>query len=138
MTARHMLLLAPLLLVSCAGPGVEAQGPLQPQAVAGPCEVKKFFFLSLRSVPAEMTVRNTGEACRMVLVNYAVQSRVNAALVTGVASHGRAEAEVISGGFQAAVTYVPQPGFAGRDQFSITLEPNAVGVTFNVTVVPGG
>lgn len=142
MTAIRTLLFAPLLLatpllVSCVGPNAEAQGPLQPQAVSGPCEVKKFFFLSLRSVPTDMTIRNTGEACRFVLVNYATQSIVNAALITGNAAHGRATAERISGNFQAAVTYTPQPGYAGPDQFSVTLEPNAVGITVNVTVVPG-
>ena len=134
MTLKPLLVLLPLLAASCALPPGDAGGPLQPQGVTGPCQVKPFFFLSLRSVPAELTVRNTGEACTFTLVNYAFQTYLNAALVTMPASNGRATAELISGNFQALVTYVPRPGYTGPDRFSVTLEPNATGVTVNVTV----
>ena len=121
-------------LSSCAGLPEYSQGPLQPQAVSGPCEVKKFFLLSLRSVPAELTIRNTGEACTIVLVNPALNAVINAALLTGQPTQGRATAGLISGNRQAVVTYVPAPGFAGADRFDVTLQPNAVGITFNVVV----
>ncbi|MDP9095287.1 MAG: hypothetical protein M3N26_01815 [Pseudomonadota bacterium] len=121
-------------LTSCAAILDNGQGPLQPQMVSGPCEVKKFFFLSLRSVPAEMTVRNTGESCTMTLVNPALNAVINAALLTGVPQHGRASAGLTPGSRQAVVSYVPVPGYAGPDKFDVTLEPNAVGITFNVMV----
>lgn len=121
-------------LTSCAGVLANNQGPLQPQTVSGPCEVKKFFFLGLRSVPAEMTIRNTGEACTLTLVNQALNVPINAALLSGRPAHGQASSGLISGARQVVVSYVPQPGYAGSDKFDVTLEPNAVGVTFNVTV----
>lgn len=124
------------LLASCAALENNTQGPLQPQAVAGPCQVKPFFFLGLRSVPAEMTIANTGQACTLTLINPALNVVVNAALVTGPAQHGQAGAAVISGARQAAITYVPAPGYVGPDKFSVTLEPNAFGITMNVTVTP--
>ena len=126
--------LAVLALASCGPLPEYSQGPLQPQVVSGPCEVKTFFLLALRSVPTTMTVRNTGEACTMVLVNPALNAVINAALLTGQPAHGRASSGLISGNRQAVVTYVPAPGFVGADRFDVTLEPNAVGVTFNVVV----
>lgn len=135
MKTNFLLVLLPVLAASCAQfPAGNAGGPLQPQGVTGPCQVKPFFFLSLRSVPTDLTVRNTGEACTFTLVNYAFQQYLNAALVTMPASNGSATAQLISGNFQALVTYVPRPGFTGPDHFSITLEPNATGVTVNVMV----
>ena len=133
---RPILLLLPLWCASCAGLASNDQGVLQPQTVSGPCQVKKFFLLGLRSVPTEMTVGNTGQACTFTLLNPALQIALNAALVTGQPAHGRATATLISGRRQAEVSYVPQPGYAGPDRFSITLQPNAVGVTLNVTVQP--
>lgn len=136
-SVRAGLVLAGLVSVglSSCGPLPEySQGPLQPQAVSGPCEVKKFFLLSLRSVPTELTVRNTGEACRIVLVNPALNAVINAALLTGQPAHGVATSGLITGNRQAVVTYVPAPGYAGADKFDVTLQPNAVGITFNVVV----
>lgn len=121
-------------LTSCAAFLDNNQGPLQPQMVSGPCEVKEFFFLALRSVPAEMTIRNTGEACTMTLVNPALNAVINAALLTGQPQHGRATSGLTPGSRQAVVTYVPQPGYTGPDKFDVTLQPNAVGITFNVMV----
>lgn len=135
MKTKVLLVLLPVVAGSCAQlPAGNAGGPLQPQGVTGPCQVKPFFLLGLRSVPAELTIRNTGEACTFTLINYAFQKYLNAALVTMPASNGRATAELVSGNFQALVTYVPRPGYTGTDRFSVTLEPNATGVTVNVTV----
>ena len=131
---RFGVLGAVLALAACGPLPEYSQGPLQPQAVSGPCEVKKFYLLSLLSVPTDLTVRNTGEACTMVLVNPALNAVINAALLTGQPAHGRATSGLISGNRQAVVTYVPAPGFVGVDKFDVTLQPNAVGITFNVTV----
>ena len=79
---------------------------------------------------------NTGQACSLTLLNADLQVALNAALVTGQPAHGRATADLITGRRQAAVSYIPQPGYTGPDRFSITLQPNALGVTFNVTVQP--
>jgi hypothetical protein len=132
----RLLLLGPLL-ASCATMEANTQGPLQPQSVEGPCQVQRFFLLGLRSVPAEMTVASTGQACTFTLINPALNVVVNAALLTGAPRHGRAEVGVINGRRQAAVSYTPAPGYTGLDKFDITLEPNAVGVTVNVTVRAG-
>ncbi len=131
-----LLFLVPLWCASCAGLARNDQGVLQPQTVSGPCQVKKFFLLSLTSVPTEVTVGNTGQACTFTLLNPALQIALNAALVTGRPAHGQATATLITGRRQAEISYVPQPGYAGSDSFSITLEPNAVGVTFAVTMQP--
>ena len=131
---RAGLMLLPLVAASCAGLDRNDQGNLQPQTVRGPCQVKKFFLLGLRSVPAEMTVGNTGAACTFTVLNPALQVLINAALVTGPASHGRAGVGLAYGNRQAVVSYAPQPGYVGTDQFSITLQPNATGITVNVTV----
>ena len=124
------------LLASCAAMRDNMQGPMQPQSIAGPCQVKRFFLLGLRSVPAEITVSNTGATCTFTLINPALDAVVDAALVTGLPAHGQARAERINGSRQAAVSYTPAPGYTGPDRFSITLEPNAVGITVNVTVGP--
>ena len=122
------------LLASCAAMQNNTQGPLQPQTVSGPCQVKPFFLLGLRSVPAEMTIANTGQACTMLLINPALNVVVNAALLTAPAQHGQAQSAVTSGARQAFISYIPAPGYVGPDQFRVTLEPNAVGITMNVTV----
>ena len=129
-------LLVPLWCASCAGLARNDQGPLQPQAVSGPCQVKKFFILSQTSVHTEMTVGNTGQACSFTLFNPDLQITLNAALVSSQPGHGRATAALITAGRQAAVSYAPQPGYAGPDRFSVTFEPNDLGVTFAVTVQP--
>ena len=132
-TAASLVVALPLLS-SCAALESNNQGPLQPQAVSGPCDVKKFFFLGLRAVPVEMTVANTGQACTFVLINPALNAVVNAALLTVPAQHGQAQSGVTSGARQAVVSYVPAPGYVGHDTFTVTLEPNAVGMTVGVTV----
>lgn len=131
---RPALLLLPLLAASCAGLDRDDQGNLQPQTVRGPCQVKKFFLLDLTAVRTDMTVGNVGGACTFTVLNRALQVVLNAALVTGQPSHGRATAELISGNRQAAVSYTPQPGYTGPDRFSVTLQPNAHGITVDVTV----
>ena len=139
-TAARAIAVAALsaLLTSCAALRGNTQGPLQPQTVTGPCQVKPFFFLGLRSVPAQLSVTNTGEACTLLLVNPALNVVVDAALLTGPAQHGRATAGLTPGARQAVITYVPAPAYRGPDRFDITLEPGAVGVTFNVVVgAPG-
>jgi len=129
-------LLVPLFSGSCAGLDRNDQGNLQPQTVSGPCQVKKFFILGQTAVRTDMTVGNVGQACRFTLFNPDLQVVLNAALVTGQPAHGRATAELITLGRQAAVSYVPQPGYTGADQFSVTLEPNDLAVTVAVTVQP--
>lgn len=131
---RRLLLLVPLLAASCAGLARNDQGPLQPQTVSGPCDVKKFFILSQTSVHTDITVGNVGQACSFTMFNADLQIVLNAALVTDQPAHGRATAALITAGRQATVSYTPQPGYTGPDHFSITLEPNDLGVTFAVTV----
>ena len=128
------LLLSASALSACAGLARNDQGVLQPQTVRGPCEVKKFFLLSQRSAPTSLTVRNTGEACTFTLLNQDLQVFLTAALVTTPPSHGRATAELITAGTQGLVTYTPAPGYHGPDKFAVTFEPNALGVTLNVSV----
>lgn len=135
---RTPLCLVPALLGGCTGLPPYSQGPLQPQSVAGPCQVGHFFLLGYRSVPTTMTVANTGQACSFDVVNPALNAVIDAALLSGAASHGQASAAVVNGRRQVAVGYVPAPGYAGRDRFSVTLEPDAVGITVDVTVAPGG
>ena len=122
------------LLASCAGVEGHTQGPTQPQSTTGPCQVHQFFLLGFRSVPTRLTVANTGEACTFTLINPALNVVIDAALLTGRASHGVADVRLIGGNRQAEVLYRPAPGYVGPDRFDITLEPNAVGVTFNVDV----
>ena len=131
--AARMLLLAPLL-ASCAAIQANQQGPLQPQTVAGPCQVPKFFLLGLRSVPVQMTVSNAGQACSFTLVNPALNAVIDASLLTRLPAHGHAETGLVNGNRQAGVSYTPTPGYIGPDTFSVTLEPGAVGITVNVTV----
>ena len=130
------LLLVPLL-ASCAAVGNNMQGPLQPQAVAGPCRVKPFFLRGLRSVPVQMAVANTGQACTFTLINPALNVVVDAALLTGATQHGQAQTGLTQGARQAVVSYRPAPGYAGADRFDVTPEPGAVGITVNVTVAAG-
>ena len=125
------------ILTSCAALEANTQGPMQPQTVAGPCTVKPFFLLGFRSVPAEMNINNTGQACTLTLIHPALSLPINASLLTGPAQHGQAQTGLISGARQAIVTYTPAPGYVGPDKFSVTLEPNAVGITMNVTVTQG-
>ena len=134
---RAGLTVLPLLAASCAGLDRNDQGDLQPQTVRGPCQVKKFFLLSLTSVHTKMTVGNAGEACTFTVLNPDLQVVINAGLVTGPASHGRANVGLAYGNRQAVVSYAPQPGYVGADRFSVTLEPNAIGIIVDVTVQQG-
>lgn len=135
---KRALVLLPLLLASCAGLDRDDQGRLQPQTVRGPCQAKKFFLLGFISVDASLAVEDAAQACTLTILNPALQIVLNAALVTTPPAHGRATAELITLGRQAAISYTPQPGYTGPDSFSVTLEPNAVGITFAVTVQPAG
>ena len=128
------LILVSSLTASCAGLSRDDQGILQPQTVRGPCQVKKFFLLGFTSVHTDMVAGNVGQACSFTVLNPALQAVVNAALVTGQPSHGRAAAAPISGNRQAMVSYTPQPGYTGPDRFSVTLEPNDFGITVDVMV----
>lgn len=130
---RPGLVLMALLSASCAGLARNDQGNLQPQTVDGPCQVKKFFILRTTSTPTEMTV-GPGPACRLTIFNPNLQIALNAALVTEPPAHGRATAELISGRRQAEISYEPQPGYTGPDRFSVTLQPDAWGMRFAVTV----
>ena len=127
-------LVLPLLCAACAGLARNDQGVLQPQTVSGPCQVKKFFVLSQTSVHTDLTIGNAGQACTFTMFNPNLQLTLNVALVTSQPSHGRATAVLTNYNRQAEISYTPQPGYVGPDSFSITLEPNALGVTLAVTV----
>lgn len=127
-------LLLPLLMAACAGLDRNDQGPLQPQTVDGPCQVKKFYILPLTAVHTDMTVGSTGQACRMTIFNPALQVVLTAALVTTQPMHGRATTSLVTLGRQAEIAYTPQPGYAGPDQFTVTLEPHDLAVSVAVTV----
>ena len=129
-------LLVPVLVTACAQMAANTQGPLQPQTVSGPCQVQRFLLLDQRSVPVKMSVTNTGQACSFLIFNPALNLTLSAALITGPASHGRAEAAVINTGRQVGVSYAPAPGYAGPDRFSVTWEPGGSGATFDVAVTP--
>jgi hypothetical protein len=139
MINRTAFILAVPLLAGCTGTAPYSQGALQPQSVTGPCQVQRFYLLTTQSVPTQMTVSNTGGACTFTLINPALNMAVlNAALLTGAPTHGRAVASLVSGNTQAAVSYEPQRGYVGPDQFNVTIQPQAIGVTVNVTVQGGG
>ena len=132
---RYALPLLASLLPACSGDLAQTdQGNLQPQAVRGPCQVKKFFILDLRSAPTDMTVGNVGQACRFTVFNADLQIVLTNALVTEPPSHGQATASLITLGRQAEITYTPQPGYTGPDRFSVTLEPYSLGITLKVAV----
>lgn len=131
---RPLALLIALLPASCAALSRNDQGPLQPQAVSGPCQVKKFFVLGLRTVPADMTIGNIGQACTFTMFNPNLQLVFSAALVTTPPAHGSAMAVLANSDRQVAVSYTPRSGYTGSDRFSILIEPKALGVTVDVTV----
>lgn len=133
---RCLVLLASLLASSCAGLDRSDQGRLQPQTVSGPCQVEKFFILAFTSVRTDMTVGNAGQACSFTLFDLNEQRVLTAAFVTGQPAHGRATVGLVTANRQAVVSYIPEPGYVGPDRFSITLEPNARGVTVAVVVQP--
>ncbi len=130
------LLLLPLGLVCCAGLEHADQGRLQPQSVAGPCQMKKFFLTGFSATNTSMTVSGGGSACTFTLINPDLQIFNTAALVTSQSSHGHADAGLITGGTQATVSYTPQSGYAGPDRFTVTLEPADRAIIVNVTVQP--
>ncbi len=135
---RCAALATALAATACAGLARDDQGQLQPQTVRGPCQVKKFFILSLTSVHTEMTVANAGQACTFTVFNPDLQIVLNAAYVTTQPSHGQAGAALVQLGRQGSVSYTPQPGYAGRDEFAVTFEPQDLGITVHVTVQPPG
>lgn len=131
---RLAAMMSMLAVASCAGLDRNDQGRLQPQTVSGPCQVKKFFLLAFRAVRTDIAVGNTGQACRFTLLDANLQATPTAILVMKPPAHGRATAALITGGRQAAISYVPEPGYAGPDQFTVTMEPDAFGMVFSVTV----
>ena len=132
-----LALALPFATASCAGLDRVARGALQPQTVAGPCQVKKFFLVNLTVQHTNLTIANQGQACSFTLVNPDLQIFNTAALVTEPAMHGLATAGLLSSGVQAGVSYTPQPGYAGPDAFSVTVEPGDRAVRVHVTVQPG-
>ena len=132
-----LALLFPIGVAACAGLDRSDRGNLQPQTVAGACNVKKFFILSLSTTPTDMTVANNGGGCTFTVFNPDLQIVTTAALVTSPPSHGEAAVGLLLGGRQAAVSYRPQPGYTGPDSFAVTLEPRDRGITLHVTVQPG-
>jgi hypothetical protein len=84
-----------------------------------------------------MTVGNAAEACTITIFNPDLQIVINAATIAPQPAHGRASTSLIMLGRQVEVSYTPQPGYHGPDGFGLTMEPNALTVTFFVTVQPG-
>jgi hypothetical protein len=136
MKSNLAALLAPVLVAGCAQMAANTQGPLQPQTVSGPCQVERFLLLDQRSVPVKMSVVNSGEACSFLIFNPALNLTLTAALISGPASHGRAEAAVVNTGRQVGVRYTPAPGYAGPDRFAVTWFPFGSGITVDVAVTP--
>ena len=134
--ALLLSVLLPLGLASCAGLEHADQGRLQPQSVTGPCHVKKFFLTGLTATNTNMSVSSDGSACTFTLINPDLQIFNTAALVTSQPTHGHTNAGLTTGGTQATVSYNPQSGYAGPDQFTVTLEPEDRAVTVNVAVQP--
>ena len=83
-----------------------------------------------------MTVSGTGQACTFILINSALNIFPSAALISGQPAHGTASAGLTSGGTQVFVSYTPQRGYAGPDNFGVTIEPNDFGIAIAVTVQP--
>lgn len=125
-----------LTLAGCAGLDRNDQGVLQPQTVRGPCNVKKFYLLGFRAVPTEMSVE-PGGTCIFTVLDPNLQAFPTAVLITSPASHGRAEAGLTNGGRSPLVSYTPQPGYAGPDRFTVTIEPNNHAIAVGVVVQPG-
>jgi hypothetical protein len=118
---------APLFLAGCLGlagcnstPGA---GPLQPQTVQGPCQIKPFFLVGYSASPVQMSVNASGQACTFTLINPNLQAIQSDALITRQPSHGRAQAGLTNGGASAIVSYTPAPGYVGPDAFTATIEP---------------
>ncbi len=125
-----------LLLGGCAGLARNDQGLLQPQTVAGPCQVKKFYLLGFTAVNTQLSTASNSQACRFTLINPDVQAVVSAAVVSERPGHGVAQAGVLLAGEQVEISYMAQPGYAGLDRFTVTLEPNDHAIRFAVTVAP--
>ena len=132
----RLAVLTPLLFSACAGLDRDDRGLLQPQSVAGPCQVKKFYILPITAVHTTMVVGNAGPACSFTIFNPDLQVVLTGSLVTEPPAHGRATADLATLGRQAAISYAPQPGYTGPDQFTVTLEPHDLAVAVAVTVQP--
>ena len=135
---RLGVLAAVLAVAGCGDLSRSDRGNLQPQTVSGACQVKKFFIVSYQAQPTDMTVSNAGQGCTFTIFNPDLQIVTNAALVTSPASHGQASAGLLDAARQASVSYRPQAGYVGPDEFSVTLEPNDRAVRVHVTVQPTG
>lgn len=120
----------------CAQLASNTQGPLQPQSVAGPCQVKPFFLLAYTAEPTTLTVTGAGQTCSLVLLNPDLQVFPSATIVSQPPLHGVAAAALTNGGRSPLITYTPQPGYAGPDRFTVTIEPNDHAIAFAVTVTP--
>ena len=129
--------LRPMLLAGLAI-GLAAFGPTQPQTVTGPCRVKSFFIVALGTSNTRMTVDSAAQACQFTLFNPDLQLFQTAALITEPPRHGQASAALVDGGRMAAISYTPQPGYAGPDRFTATIEPNNKAVIVAVTVRRAG
>ena len=135
-TRNLAALVAVITVAGCGDLSRIDRGNLQPQTVAGACEVKKFFIVSFQAQSTDMTVSNAGQGCTFTIFNPDLQIVTNAALITSPALHGQATAGLVDEARQASVSYRPQAGYAGPDQFSVTLEPNDRAVRVHVTVQP--
>ncbi len=127
---------APLTPSGEAGLARRDQGRLQPQSVDGPCQVDKFFLLGFTAVHTAMTVSRGAPGCTFTVLDPNLQAFPTAVLVTTTPSHGTAQAGLTEGGRQAVVRYTPQPGYAGPDRFTVTIEPSDHAIAVAVTVSP--
>jgi hypothetical protein len=127
MIVRTTAILATAMLLGAAG-------PLQPQTVEGPCQVKPFFIVGFGTSNTDMAISAPGQACTFTVINPDLQAVQSGALVTTQPTHGRAEAGLILGGTSAAIRYTPAAGYIGTDRFTATIEPNDKAVIVSVTV----
>jgi hypothetical protein len=125
-------LLACLGLCGCNG--MAATGPLQPQTVQGPCQIKPFFLVGFSASPVQMTIDASGQACTFTMINPNLQAIQSDTLITRLPSHGQARAGLTNGSTSAIVSYTPAPGYTGPDAFTATIEPGdrAVAVTVDI------
>ncbi len=132
------LLIAALVpaVSGCAELSSNTQGPLQPQSVSGPCQVKPFFLLAYTAEPTQLTIRATGQTCTLTLINPDLQVFPSASIVSQFPQHGTAATGLANGGRSPVISYTPQPGYTGPDRFTVTIEPNDHAVALAVTVTP--
>ena len=118
----------------CAQIASNTQGPLQPQAQTGPCQVGRFFLLAQTAVHTTLAISPSGQACSFVVINPDLQAFPTASIITRPPEHGQATTGIVNGGVSVGVSYAPQPNYTGPDRFTVTIEPNDHAIDVAVTV----